>query len=301
MNILIIGGSYFLGRVFTMIADSSYHITMVNRGKYSMPQHNIIEYHFDRHDINQWKNLPIQDFDVVIDFCAYNPKDIETIIENYPGNIKKYILISTCDVYQRQTGLIKDETHPIETRKFSGEVGEYIHHKIELENELIYLSDKHNFHYVIIRPGLIYGPFNYAPRESEYIKLIVNNSPLISLTNQDGLFQMVYVKDVAKAILLCCNKNVVNQQFNVIGPEILNYQKFYKALEQASNQSIEYIPMTIDQAIKHNYPLPFPVTQEETELYDGSLITQKLGLEYTSLKEGISKTYQAFLPVFQHK
>ncbi len=57
MNILIIGGSYFLGRVFTMIADSSYHITMVNRGKYSMTQHNIIEYHFDRHDINQWKNL----------------------------------------------------------------------------------------------------------------------------------------------------------------------------------------------------------------------------------------------------
>lgn len=41
MNILVIGGSYFYGRVFVMEAvreHSEYHITVLNRGTYSMEE-----------------------------------------------------------------------------------------------------------------------------------------------------------------------------------------------------------------------------------------------------------------------
>ena len=48
-----------------------------------------------------------------------------------------------------------------------------------------------------------------------------------------------------------------------------------------------------------SYPLPYPIFKQEEELYNGQLISKELGLQYTSLDEGMKKTYQAFLPVYQ--
>ena len=40
------------------------------------------------------------------------------------------------------------------------------------------------------------------------------------------------------------------------------------------------------------------IFQEEMESYNGQKIVQELGLSYTPLNVGLSKTYQAFYPVF---
>ena len=36
MKILVLGGSYFYGRVFTMLSAKKHEITVLNRGTYSM-------------------------------------------------------------------------------------------------------------------------------------------------------------------------------------------------------------------------------------------------------------------------
>lgn len=39
-NILILGGSYFVGRVFTIMAASAGHaLTLINRGRFSMERY----------------------------------------------------------------------------------------------------------------------------------------------------------------------------------------------------------------------------------------------------------------------
>lgn len=301
MKLLVIGGSYFLGRVFTMIASNTHELTLINRGRYSMEQFNVEQFHFDRHDILQWQQLEAKDYDAIIDFCAYLPNDISTVINNFKGKFKKYILISTVDVYQRQTHELKNERHPLENRQLDGEVGEYITNKIKLEQELIAHCNQNNIDYAIIRPGLIYGPFNYAPRESAFIQLIINNMPLVKLSDANGQFQMVYVKDVAMAILAVCSSTKQHAIYNVINNEILDYDKLYSIFEQVSPQPINYTTLTISDAMKYNYPTPFPVTIQETELYDGLKITNECDFKYTSLKEGMQKTFDAFIPVFQTK
>ena len=52
-NILILGGSYFVGRVFTIMAASAGHaLTLINRGRFSMERYGTKEeLHFDRHDV----------------------------------------------------------------------------------------------------------------------------------------------------------------------------------------------------------------------------------------------------------
>lgn len=296
MNILVIGGSYFLGRVFTMIASKNHHLTLVNRGRYDMNSLPVEQLHFDRHDINKWHQLSQRKFDVVVDFCAYSQNDIKIVTDTLKNNIGQYIYISTVDVYLRQTDQIQDETHPLENRHFAGEEGEYIYQKVTLEKELIAQCQKYNIAYNSLRPGNIYGPFNYAPRESLLIRRTIEQKALFHLIDANAKFQMVYVKDVATAILMVIEQKLYNQSFNVINDELIDYDQINQILSSCQLVTIE--DHTLQEAIDMQYPLPYPVTKWQEELYSGKKL-QNLGFTYTSLQEGLSKTYEAFLPVYK--
>ena len=55
MKILVIGGSYFLGRVFVMQAAGVHEITLVNRGTYSMEEWGVRQIKGDRRDKALWQ------------------------------------------------------------------------------------------------------------------------------------------------------------------------------------------------------------------------------------------------------
>lgn len=211
MKVLMIGGSYFLGRLCTMHFSKQWDCTLINRGHYSMKDYHVTEYFFDRHDMKAWQQLPYEEYDAVIDFCAYQSGDIQTIIKALNGRIHHYVFISTVDVYKRQTGVCKTEDHPLETRQFEGDAGAYITGKVQLEQELVHLSKEYQIPYTILRPGQIYGPFNYAPRESLLIERVVKGLPLFSLHDATLPFQMVYVEDVVNAIEKVVEKRAYNK------------------------------------------------------------------------------------------
>lgn len=300
MKILAIGGTYFLGRVFTIVASKENHeLFLINRGTYTMNMPSVTEYHLDRHDIAALKKLPPQEYDAVVDFCAYLPKDVENLLKNIPGEVKQYIYISTCDVYKRNVDRLKNESTELMDVCFPGEAGEYMYNKMLLEKETQNVCKSLGIAYTSIRPGIIYGPFNYAPRESMFIQWIIKGQPLPYPTDAEGQFQFVYVKDVARAILTVIgNKKAYNQAFNVCGDEILNYSRFFEVLKKISDRDFTVQGITVKEAIEQNSPLPFPIIKEETELYDGSRLVKELGFEYTDFEKGMEKTFQAFKNVF---
>ena len=57
MKILVIGGSYFLGRVFVMQAAGVHEITLVNRGTYSMEEWGVRQIRGDRRDKALWQGI----------------------------------------------------------------------------------------------------------------------------------------------------------------------------------------------------------------------------------------------------
>jgi nucleoside-diphosphate-sugar epimerase len=301
MKILVIGGSYFLGRVFVMVASQDHEITVLNRGTYSMENLGVKQIKADRSDTNTWEKIT-EDYDAIVDFCAYNKGDISTVLSNIKGRINHYIFISTVDVYEHGTFNLKDEAYKYETRQIQGETGDYIKGKIALEDELRKECQSKNIAYTILRPSIIYGPYNYAPRESVYIQLIVQNNILPHITDTEGKFQLVYVKDVAEAILKCLTTDKShNQTYNISSDEILDYNDFYNALKKASdNDNIEAaeLPMTIEDAESQNLSLPFPLTEMETQLTDNAKGKSDLGITYTQIDEGMKKTYNAFKNVF---
>lgn len=298
MKILVVGGSYFFGRVFVMLTAKIHDITVVNRGTCSMEELGVKQIKGERHDPTLWQGIK-EDYDVAVDFCAYDKGDIRLLFENFGGHVRQYILISTVDVYQR-TGEVKGEDSPFESRLFPGEAGAYIAGKVALEQELLKVCTDRGIQYSVLRPAVLYGPYNYAPRESEYICFMVQQGFLPHITDTTGRFQFVYVKDAAEAVKRCLlNEKAYGQAYNLCQDELMDYDCFYQYLSEAADVEFTEIPLTCSQAQQQGVPLPFPVAEEETLLVSNEKSKAELGLVYTNPEEGMAKTYRAFKGVYK--
>ncbi len=300
-NVLILGGSYFTGRVFLMTADKTeYQFTVINRGRFSV-RHlgDITEYACDRHDTGKLKMLPAEaQYDAVIDFCAYEPGDIETIMKYLPCAYSRYIYISTADVCA-PSAEVRNEGSPLLTEEKDDPVSRYTYHKMLLEQELKQAAKKKKCSYTILRPAFIYGPFNYAPRESWYIKKIVEKQPVPHPADAVSKFQMVYVKDVARALLLCLeNPKAENKTYILSAPEIMTYDRFLSCLKEACGQDFPIQKMTAEEILEQRIPLPFPLFEWENALFDGHKIEEELGFSYGDQKTYMKQTWKAFSHVF---
>lgn len=300
MKLLVIGGSYFYGRVFVMEAAKAHEITVWNRGTYSMESFGVRQITGDRHERAAGYE---EDYDAVIDFCAYEPGDVRDTFRLLTGKIGQYVFISTVDVYERDASVVKREDTPLEERHIAGEAGAYIAGKVALEHETAEVCGSRGIPYTVLRPAILYGPYNYAPRESVYIQMILQNHALPRFTDAQGRFQFVYVKDAAQAVLRCLGEEkTYGQAYNLCQDQILTYESFFEALKRAAQpedlEGLAEVPLTVEQAMAQGVPIPFPATAAETHLCDNTKGKEQLGLSYTDFEEGMRRTYRAFRNVY---
>lgn len=307
-----------------MLASKEHEVTVVNRGSHSLAEFPVKEIHGDRHDPQLWERCT-EDYDVLVDFCAYQAGDIRIVVEHLAGSVKQYIYISTVDVYGHRTvgytaqdrNILLGEDAPFETIQYSGEEGAYITGKVALEGELVATCGRAGIQTTALRPALIYGPLNYAPRESLYIRIMVQNRILPVIMGAEGRFQFLYVKDGVEAILKCLlNETAYGQSYNLCGDEIVDYGLLAQTLKRAdetewekltdglspqdgSEGALQELEISVDQAQAQGFPLPFAVQEIETHLCNNEKSKRELGMEYTSLEAGMTKTYRAFYGVFR--
>lgn len=290
MNILVLGGSYFLGKHFVNRTGEEHRITLFNRGNREIELPQAAKIVGDRHDIRALERLKDQPFDVVVDFCAYSEGDISSVFSHLREGCRQYIFISTCDVYEHGRGEFLDESAPFERRSFAGEAGQYISGKVALEEELAACSLKYGAAYTSIRPAFIYGPDNYAPRESMYFHWISQAGQILHPVDATGEFQMVYVEDVVRAVKnALLNESAYNQAYNLASCPMTTYESFADALAESVGASFEKVPVTLETITQKQIPLPFPLTREESNWYRGEKALQLIG-SYTELSEGLRIT-----------
>lgn len=295
MNILVIGGSYFLGRYFVNIASKSHEVTVFNRGNCPLLLPPVREVTGDRHDKFSLEQLRNNHYDVVVDFCAYGEGDISLIFDVLDGCFEHYIFLSTSDVYKRGLNQLLDENAPFESRNFGGDAGDYILGKVALEHELVRCAKKANVYYTSIRPAFIYGPGNYAPRESIYFKWIFSAGQIIHPADSTGEFQLVYVGDVAKAIAGAIGNEIAyNRAFNLSPAVMETYDSFADVLTEVINCDFEKVLVDVNTINEKGIPLPFPLTKEESNRYNGDEALVLID-KYTDLTEGMRATVAAYL------
>lgn len=294
-KVLVIGGTYFYGRVFSMLAsrEAGFELTLINRGKYSMDHLPCVtEYRADRHDAAALAAIPAGEYDAIVDFCAYAAGEVRFLLENLRCTAKKYILISTADVCQRGLPQPPDENAPLLAQRLPGPVGDYLWNKILLERELAEVCAQRGMSYTVFRPAFLYGPYNYAPRERYFFEKIIRGEAVECPTDADARFQFIYVKDAANAIIAdIAAQRSENAVYHLAAPEQLDYAALFDVFRRVCDRPVITVPVTVDAVIAQNIALPFPLTAAESELFDGSRVCRELGLRYTPIDQGMEKAY----------
>lgn len=290
MDILVLGGSYFLGPKFIKTAlDAGHTVTVFNRGSRPLNVPGVREIRGDRSADADLRRIDGK-YDATVDLCAYVSGDIKRVKDALGDRTGRYVFISTVDVYERGTGKLLDESAGFETRDFGGEAGAYILGKAALEKEIASVEDR-----CVLRPSIIYGPGNYAPRENIYFKWISAAGQILEPSPSDGCFQMVCVSDVARAILKACEEESFRgRAFNVTSNEMLTYELFTQVLKKACGTDFEVIRITPEEAIAGQVPFPYPISSAESEKYDGSALAG-CGFEYTEITEGLKEAWEFYV------
>jgi nucleoside-diphosphate-sugar epimerase len=300
-QILVLGGSYFIGRVFSILSSKRdiFEAHVVNRGNYPLNRPDVKEYKCDRHDAARLaKILPDIKFDAAVDFCGLESGDISLIIDSIGRRISQYIFISSCAIYDVSVGSKRTEKSTLYERRTSGgPVSMYTTNKLILEDELINSCVKRAISYTILRLPFVYGPFNYAPRESFFIEKILKGGRVPVLTDSTSKFSFLYVEDVAYSIeRIVSDSRAANEIFNLVAPECVTYASFIEELQRINGSPFEVTPMTVSQAESDNVAFPFPLNEDAT--YSGEKFSKTFDFSYTPLHDGMKKTFDTLKKVY---
>ncbi len=297
-KVLIIGGSYFAGRslVEFLLNQGEKEIFTFNRGNIPLNLKGVTEFHGDRTSCGSIREgLPPLNWDVVIDFCGYSAEDIESLFHGVSGAIRHYIFISTASVYDHSAMPPLDET-AVTIKSPQPELGDYAGYafnKIKAEEYLRAICREKSIPWTILRPSILYGPFNYAPRETYFFDLMEKDAPIVIPEHHLALFNFIFVEDLSAIIGKCMETNKsYDQVFNTVSPEFLSYKKFVEILGLISGKPLKIIQKTVQTIMQERIPLPF--SMDHHEVYSGDKLQKAFGFKFTPMAQGMQKTYEFY-------
>jgi nucleoside-diphosphate-sugar epimerase len=303
-KVLVIGGSYFAGRVFVeeLAKKKDVDIHVFNRGRIRLGIVGVTEHRGDREDSVQIGSvIPKEDWDAVVDFCAYSPSHIKRMLDNVPGKIKQYIFVSTTTIYQNSWNLPIRENAPTiyGPQPELGPDADYGYDKWRAEHALRQMCTHAGIAYTILRPAIIYGFYNYAPREQYFFDLLQKGEAVVIPESGPALFNFIWVVDMARIIIRCIGEEkAYDQEFNLSSDELISYPRIVEVLEGIIGKKIPVVRKSVKEINRERVPLPFPI--DEHLVYSGVKMQRLLDFDYTPFANGLRETF-GFYQMMQMK
>ncbi len=198
MNLLILGGTRFLGRHLVEAALGRGHrVTLFNRGKSNpglFPQ--VEELRGERGgDLSALRG---RSWDAVIDTSGYLPGEVRASAGLLAGSVGHYTFVSSISVYEDfgETGL--DEEAPVlappdpEPEELDLELYGGLKVGCELAVEAAMPGRA-----LIIRPGMIVGPHDYTNRFPYWCRRVTEGGEVLAPGDPDQQVQLIDARDLA--------------------------------------------------------------------------------------------------------
>ena len=285
MRVLFIGGTGFISTAVSRQAIAKgFELYLLNRG--STPAHLPGSHHLtaDIHKV-EGVRLALQglEFDVVVDWIAYAPDDIERDLALFRGRVKQFVFISSASVYQ------KPPTHYLitESTPLYNPYWQYSREKIACEERLMQAYRDEGFPVTIVRPSLTYDPnfpiaiggwgcYTLADRLKKGLPIIVHG-------DGSSLWVVTHADDFGRGFLgLLGNGQALGHAFHITSDEVLTWDQIYQTIAEA---------LGVEAKIVH---IPSEFIGRVLPQYEGGL----LGDKTWSVVFDNSKI-KAFVPGFQ--
>ena len=256
MKALFIGGT---GTISTAISKKllaeGWDLYLLNRGNRNdvLPEgaHTIIV-----KDVNDEASVAekIKDlsFDVVCDFIAFVPAQLERDYRLFNDKTKQFMFISSASAYQKPLSDFKiTESTPL-----ANPYWEYSRNKIACEEYLMKMYRENGFPITIIRPSHTYDERSvplgaHGDKGSwQVVKRMLEGKPVIVHGDGTSLWTMTHNSDFAKAFVgLMGNVHAIGEAYQITSDESLTWNQIYKII--ADCLGVEYKPYYVPSDFLH--------------------------------------------------
>lgn len=241
MKILFIGGTGNISASCVRLAkERGYEVSVLNRGVrktkdyFDVPGVEILT--ADASNIDSMrKALGDRRFDVVANFIAFVPADVERDIELFRGKVGQYIFISSASAYE------KPLRHPIvtESTPLKNPYWEYSRNKIACERVVQKAFEEEDFPGVIVRPSLTYNtvwPIAIGGWDDfTLVDRIRRGGEIVVHGDGTSLWTVTHADDFAAAFTgLLGNSATIGEAFHITSDEILTWEQIYRTIAEAA-------------------------------------------------------------------
>jgi nucleoside-diphosphate-sugar epimerase len=192
-------------------------------------------------------------FDVVANFIAFKPDDIERDLRLFKDRCRQYIFVSSASAYQKpvRNYLITENT-PLENPFWP-----YSQNKIAAEARLMRAYAEEGFPATIVRPSLTIGdgmlphvlwywnsPWTVAHR-------ILSGKPLIVPGDGTSLWVVTHNTDFARGFVgLMNNPRAIGEAFHITTDEVTNWDTIYQTLAESLAREANLVHIASDWLIR---------------------------------------------------
>jgi len=312
MKILLIGGPKFLGRHLTAAALAAGHaVTHFNRGNYSAIDFPGVEtIHGNRY--RNLDKLSGRSWDAVIDTCGYLPQNVKATAETLANSVGRYVFISSISAYSDFSKIDLDETTPLavltgEQQKrvdaidLSGEVTagtlQEMYGALKAGCELA-VETAMPGRAVIVRPGLIVGPFDTTDRFTYWVTRIARGGEVLAPGAPERFVQLIDARDLSEWVVELIEHNKTGI-YNANGkPFELTMENMLAEIREASGSSASFTWADEKFLTEENVrpwgemPLYLPESDEGSQGFLSVNVAKAIaaGLKSRPLKETIRDT-----------
>jgi nucleoside-diphosphate-sugar epimerase len=248
VRVLFIGGTGFISMAVSRQAiDKGFELYLLNRGSQPNPagSHSLTA---DIHKAEELRRvLQGLEFDVVVDWIAYGPDDINRDVALFKGRVKQYIFISSASVYQKPPAhyLITESTG------LNNPYSEYARGKIACEERLMEAYREKGFPATIVRPSLTYdrnfpvaiggrGCYTLAER-------LIRGREIIVHGDGSSLWVVTHADDFARGFLgLLGNTSSTGHAFHITSNEVLTWDHIYQTIAEALGVEAKIVHISSD-------------------------------------------------------
>lgn len=301
MNILILGGTLFIGRhLVDLLVSRGHHVTILNRGvtPVQLPAA-VTRLTADREQPDTVAAaLKGKRYDAVIDIFAQTPDHIQPVLDALGDGIGHYVFCSTVATYADSDIAPVDENCRL---AHDAAPDSYSKVKIASEELLTKVSASGQCPTTSIRAPVVYGPHNPMPeREASYFHRIRLGRPVVVAWQGNALLHQIHVDDLVDGFATVLNDpRAFGEIFNVCGPYATTHTGYVATIAEALDLPVRIIPVEDPKQLEKITTLApgiFPFGQVDVMVYN----TEKFRHTFDwsprfSLRDGMAMTHQWWL------
>ncbi|MGO4715483.1 NAD-dependent epimerase/dehydratase family protein [Bradyrhizobium sp. 2TAF24] len=238
-SILVLGGSYFLGRaIAASLHAAGAEVICLNRGS-RRPEPGTRQIVCDRGDPVALRASLTGAFDVIVDVSAYRPVEVAGVLDALARPPTKYVFISSAAVYDdaRASVPFREEDPSGGSRIW----GDYGVDKARCED---LLSSRLGQSLFILRPPYVYGPNNYLQRERFIWSRLLQQKPVFVPERGETRVQFMFVETLAAFVTqIALALDVPAGTYNVGESSAYSFNEWIETLASVANTaaSIRYV------------------------------------------------------------